>query len=345
MAGSRGERLKRPPAVARVLERVTATARKHEMFLPGEIVLVSVSGGPDSVCLLHSLERLRRLFRIRLEVFHFDHRLRRDSAKDADYVRRAAEKLKLPFHLERADESPDPRMSPEHWARDVRRAATSRVLRDVGAHRVAVAHTADDQAETVLMAAITGSGLGGVAGIRPVLGPWVQPLIEVSRQEVEAFCSSSHLRPRQDPTNRDTRLLRNAIRLKGIPGLERAIRRDVKGPLARTGDVLREDAEELESQASSAIAELVEEVPEGISIPAVPLLDLRPPIAARVVQQAIRRCLVPPAREHVEAVLDLAGGRPGRRADLGKGLSATRDREYVLLTSTSPVGSDERGSP
>ena len=84
MAGARGQRLKRSPAVARVLERVTATARKHEMFLPGETVLVACSGGPDSVCLLHALHRLRRLFRIRIEVFHLDHALRPDSNKDAE---------------------------------------------------------------------------------------------------------------------------------------------------------------------------------------------------------------------------------------------------------------------
>src|SRR3954466_11713661 len=158
MAGARGERLSKPPAVARVLERVTSTVRRHEMFLPGERVLVSVSGGPprllfsvsggpDSMCLLHSLVRLRRLFRVRLEVFHFDHAMRRDSAQDAAYVARAATALGVPAHLERAEESRDAELSPEHWAREVRRAATGRVLLETGAARVAVAHTVDDQAE------------------------------------------------------------------------------------------------------------------------------------------------------------------------------------------------------
>src|SRR5881392_4507122 len=87
---------RRPPAVARVLERVTATAREHEMFSPGDKVLVAVSGGPDSTCLLHSLYMLRRLFKIELEVFHFDHKLRPESAKDAQYVKRQAAKLNVP---------------------------------------------------------------------------------------------------------------------------------------------------------------------------------------------------------------------------------------------------------
>ena len=80
--------MRRPPAVARVLERLTATAREHEMFLPGQTVLVAVSGGPDSVCLVESLVRLRRLFKVRLEVFHLDHGLRDGSREDAVYVRR-----------------------------------------------------------------------------------------------------------------------------------------------------------------------------------------------------------------------------------------------------------------
>ena len=98
--------MRRPPAVARVLERVTATVREHDLLQPGELVLVCVSGGPDSVCLLESLVRLRRLFRVRLEVFHFDHRLRAGSEADAAYVRRLAARLGLPFHLRVAGDAP-----------------------------------------------------------------------------------------------------------------------------------------------------------------------------------------------------------------------------------------------
>ena len=110
----------RPAAVARVLERVTATAREHDMFVPGLTVLVSVSGGPDSTCLLHSLTMLRRLFRIRVEVFHLDHRLRPDSADDARYVRRQAARLRVPVHVRQADGRPRPGQSVEHWAREAR---------------------------------------------------------------------------------------------------------------------------------------------------------------------------------------------------------------------------------
>lgn len=328
--------MRRPPALARVLERVTATAREHAMFLPGQTVLVSVSGGPDSTCLLHVLHLLRRLFRIRLAVFHFDHRLRAGSEADAAYVRRAAERLRLPFVLREAQEPPHPRMSLEHWARDVRRAASVEAMRELGAERIALGHTADDQAETVLMAAITGSGLDAMAAIRPVTPPWVHPLLDVTRSEAAACCRALRLRPREDPTNRDLRFLRNALRHRGIPALERAAGRDVIGPLARTAALLREDAEELARQAAPAVAELVEETPDGVEVPATGLLDLPRAIEGRVVREAILRCGVLPTREDVEAVLDLAAGRPGRRRDLSSGLKAARDRGYVRLSRLPP---------
>lgn len=326
----------RPPAVARVLERVTATAREHDMFLPGDTVLVAVSGGPDSMCLLHSLVLLRRLLRVKLGVFHFDHRLRADSGKDAAYVSRAAAKMKLPFHLVEADAGPARGQSVEDWAHQARLAAMGHVLRESGAQRMAVAHTVNDQAETVLIGLIRGGGPDAVAGIRPVLGPFVQPLIDVTREEVEAFCRGLRLRPRRDPSNADTRLLRNALRHKGIPSLERAVRREIVTPLARSAGLLREDAEELRAQAAPHVNELIEETAEGALLPAHDLNALPRALASRVAGQALFRCGVSPTAEAVGAVVDLAAGRPGRRRDLPEGLKASRDKEYVRLSRSSP---------
>src|SRR5437870_2761032 len=229
MAGARGKGL-RPPPIARVLERVTATVRRHEMFLPGETVLVACSGGPDSLCLLYSLHHLRRLFKIDLEVFHIDHLLRSDSGSDAVYVKRQAAKLGLPFHLRTVDRpwpKPEKGESVEAWARAVRLFYGLDVRREVGAERIAEGHTLDDQAETLLIALVRGGGLEALGGIAPILGPEVQPLIDVRHDDVEAFCRALRLRPRRDPTNRDTKLLRNAVRLKVIPAIEGASGRDV----------------------------------------------------------------------------------------------------------------------
>lgn len=328
--------MSRPPAVARVLERVTATARKHEMFLPGQRVLVACSGGPDSVCLLYSLYQLRRLFRIKLEVFHLDHRLRPDSATDAAYVRRLADRLRLPFHLETVEQHPPRGESVEAWARTMRILHAGRVRRAVDAACIAEGHTLDDQAETVLISLIRGGGLAALDGIAPKLGYEVQPLLYVRREETEAFCRALRLRPRLDPTNLDTRLLRNAVRLKVIPQLEHIVGRDVRATMARTTDLLREDERYLLRQALDATGRLVEEVPDGIRVDAGELLHLPRAIASRVLLQVLYRVRAPLSREAVDALMDLAEGRPGRRRDLGSGLLASRDREYILVSRTSP---------
>lgn len=311
------------------------------MFSPGQTVLVSVSGGPDSTCLLHALFLLRRLFRIRLRVFHFDHRLRPDSGRDAAYVRRLAARLGLPLVLRSATGAPPRGASVEDWAHGARFTALRGALRETAADRAAVGHTLDDQAETVLLALIRGGGLEAVAGIRPVQGPFVRPLIEVTRDEVAAFVRALRLRPRLDPTNRDTRLLRNAVRLRVMPGLERAVGREVRATLARTASLLREDAEFLEREAAAVLPEVLVEGPDGVALRARGLTSLPRPVSARVARASLLRAGVVPAADHVEALLDLATGRPGRRRDLPGGLLAVREREYVRVSRPSPEGAVE----
>jgi len=330
--------MRRPPAVARVLERALATARDHRMFLPQQTVVVAVSGGPDSVCLLETLVRLRRLLRYRLEAAYVDHGLRGDSAGDAAYVRRLAERNGLSFHVRQASGSPPSGASVEAWAREQRLVALAEVARDVDASRIALGHTRDDQAETVVMNLVTGSGLAGLAGIAPVAGPYVNPLLEVRRDEVEAFCRALHLRPRRDPMNDDTRFLRVAIRVQGLPALERAAGRALIDPIARTAEGLREDAEELRRQAVDAHERIVTPTPEGADLDAVALLDLPRAVGGRVVAQAVYGAGAVCDRADVGAVYDLAAGRPGRRRDLSDGVKARRGRHSVHLVRSLHFG-------
>jgi tRNA(Ile)-lysidine synthase len=335
---------RRPPAVARVLERVTKTAREHEMFASGDLVLVSCSGGPDSVCLLYSLWHLRRLFKIRLAVFHFDHKLRPDSAKDSVYVRKLAERLKLPFHLRTAEDRPSKGVSVEAWATVARMSAANDVRREIGGSATAEGHTLDDQAETVLLNLIRGSGLEGIAGIDPGhrSHALVQPLFDVERADVEAYCRALHLRPRRDPMNDDRRYLRAAIRHEVIPVLERGTGRGVTRSIARTADLLRGDRDELFAAAVKALEGVVDGARgEDVRIKVSELLALPRPVAARVIRLAAYNILStdgasPWTKDAIGSILDLADGRPGRRRDLPNGLKAVREREYVRVSRSSP---------
>jgi tRNA(Ile)-lysidine synthase len=299
----------------------------------GDRVLVACSGGPDSVCLLLCLERLRGLFGIRLEVLHVDHRLRPSSRVDAMYVRRLAQRLGVPFHLRTASGSPPAGASLEAWARGVRLAAIEEVVAETGAARAALGHTRNDQAETVLMAVISGGGLEALAGIPPVSGQVLHPLLEVSREEVEAFCRAAGVRPRLDETNRDPRYLRNTIRLEAIPAIERATDREIVAAIARSAELLRADADILAAQGEREAARLTETVGEGCRIDAAALASLPRPIASRVARAALRSLGAPWTQADIDAVLDLAHGRPGRRRDLSAGLLARRDRVYLSLSS------------
>jgi tRNA(Ile)-lysidine synthase len=330
---------RRPPAVARVLTQATATMRAHRMVEPGELVLVAVSGGPDSVCLLYTLHGLRRLFRVKLAVFHFDHRLREDSAADAAYVRRLAERLGVPFHLRAAEGAPAKGASVEAWATDKRGNAGNDVRREIGASAIAEGHTLDDQAETVLLNLVRGTGIEGLAGIDPG-GPGtgvIQPLLEVTRAQVEAFCSALHLRPRLDPMNEDPRYLRAAIRHDVLPMLEDATGRGVKASIARTADTIRRDRDELVQRTVPLYEEIAEESGDEVRFDAARLLAVPDPVARRVIRFGAYRVLsvdvsAPWTKDGIEAVLDLARGRPGRRRDLADGRIARRDGNAVVVT-------------
>jgi tRNA(Ile)-lysidine synthase len=339
----------RPPAVARVLERVAQTSRRDGLFRPGDTVMVACSGGPDSTCLLHALNRLRRLLRLRLVAFHFDHRLRPGSDRDAAYVERQARSLRIPFAFGRATGAPAKGQSVEAWGRAARYGALSAAASDAGADRAALGHTLDDQAETVLLGLARGGGLEVLAGmpptgtIPPVGFPAVRPLLDVTRAEVVAFNRALRLRPRQDPTNKDRRFLRNVVRLDVLPFLERRLDRGLRASLVRTAEHVREDAAYLESMAEEAAEGTVRLGNGEVRLDASSLAALPRPIAARVVRAALRTAAAmndQPGPEagaaHVGGVLDLAAGRPGRRLDLPGDLEAVRARGYVRVSRPSP---------
>jgi tRNA(Ile)-lysidine synthase len=328
--------LRRPPAVARVLERVSATARRNEMFPPGTGVLAAVSGGPDSVCLLHTLVRLRRLLRIEVSCFHFDHRLRKGSDADAAYVRGQARRLGLPFLTRAAASSPGRGESVEAWARTVRYEALMQVLEELGGGLAAIGHTADDQAETVLLALLRGGGLEAVSGMTPVSHPVVRPLLEVTREETTAFCRALGLRPRRDPMNEDPAFMRVALRSRIIPDLEKALGRNVRATLVRTASLLKQDAQLLDELAQAAEPDVVHRDGGHTLLSARSLRDLPAPIADRIARRAMLSLGVLPEAGHVKAVVALGSARRGGTASLPSGLLARRETEYVRLSRSSP---------
>jgi len=237
----------------------------------------------------------------------------------------------------RASSRPARGESVEAWARTVRYTGLKEVLDELGGGVAAVAHTIDDQAETVLLALLRGGGLEAMAGMSPVARPIIRPLLDVTREETIAFCRALGLRPRRDPMNEDPRFMRVSIRTRVIPEVERGLGRGVRGTLARTAALLREDAEFLEGLAAEAVAGNVEAHPSGaVLLRADSLAGLPRPISSRLVRRLLLGLGVAAEAAHVQGILDLAAGRGGRAVSLPGGLRGRMSGEYVRLSRPSP---------
>ena len=224
-----------------VFERVLKTISRYNMLAPGARVLAAVSGGADSVALLHVLiEIAPRLGATLAGVAHLNHK-QRGAASDDDerFVARLAAEHGLTFHCAEAGALEG---NLEQAMRDARRDFFTRLIREGAADRVALAHTRDDQAETVLFRVLRGSGLSGLAGIHPVTGDGlIRPLLDVTRAEIEEFLHSRGVEWREDATNRDPRFARNRIRHELLPQLARDWNPKIVDALAQLGDLAWEE--------------------------------------------------------------------------------------------------------
>lgn len=223
--------------------------REHDLLPPGPLV-VAVSGGTDSVALLLLLSGLAPELGLDLHVAHYDHRLRpRASAMDAQFVADLAQSRGATIRIGRADKPP----KSEDGARELRYAFLRRAAHETGAKLIATGHTRDDQAETVLLHATRGSGLAGLAGMRPKRDDIVRPLLSIGRAETEAVCEQAKIVPREDVSNHDPKYARNRIRHKVLPELER-INPQVRAALARLADAAAEAADASQAIAEEALA-------------------------------------------------------------------------------------------
>jgi tRNA(Ile)-lysidine synthase len=258
------------------------------MLAGGEVVLVAVSGGADSTALLSLLLALAPEWGLRLRVLHVDHGLREDSAADAEFVRALGRRLGVPVEATRV--SVVRRGSLEEAARVARYAALEDYADRIGAQRIALGHTADDQAETVLMRLLEGAGVRGLAGIPPVRGRLIRPLIAARRAALVAWLTRAGLEWREDPTNRDLKFLRNRIRHEVLPLLAAAHDADVVPALARVAGRAREMVTALEQVAAVELARLAtDQGPQALILPRAALAALPQPVAAEVLRQAAAR--------------------------------------------------------
>jgi len=330
------------------------TLERERMVRRGDRVLVAVSGGSDSTALLALFAGAAADLGIDLHVAHLDHGWRgAAAARDAEFVRRLALSFRLPVTVGHVDPSvwtrrqdrrgPGRRQSSrEARARVLRRRFLEATARAIGAQRIALGHTLDDQAETLLMRLLRGSGRRGLGGIHPVVnGRFIRPLLPLRRAALRAWLRRRRLRWREDATNRDRSLMRNRVRHRLLPLLEREFHPAATTTLARAAGLLREEEAWLERLAAESFA-AASKGGRGATTLDLHLLQAMPlPLRRRVVRRAVAQArghLRGIGLGHVDATLGLLARGGARGLDLPGGLRVARrnDRLEFLAGTDAP---------
>ena len=284
---------------------VAEVGRALGLLPPGSAVLIAISGGPDSTALAHLTAEARPDLAVTLG--HIRHGLR-DDTRDVAAVRTNASFLGFPLVIAEVDVVADGE-GPEAAARARRYAALRRLARDAGAGWILVGHTADDQAETLLLRLARGTGVPGLGGMAPVRGDIVRPLLRLRRADVHRFVVGEGLPVAADPTNEDRRLRRNAVRHDVLPVLA-DLGGDVVGALARLADLARDDARYLDELASATAARCCRQYGPVHAVPVDTIHEQPSALARRLVRLLVQRARggeVPSSAE-VTRVLALQAG-------------------------------------
>ena len=310
-------------------------------------LVVGVSGGPDSLCLLYALDHLREKLGLSLHVAHLNHCLRsQGSEEDAEYVSQLAQQMGIPHSIGREDVRARPSShsgSLEEKAREARYEFLANVAEETKAQGVAVAHTADDQVETVLLHLLRGSGMAGLRGMQSVrpfptsTGEQVmlfRPLLDIARCDTEAYCQAQGLTPRVDPSNRSTDLLRNRIRWELLPYL-REYNPNITASLQHLAVAASRDMEFIEGEVERIWTSVVRTSPGGLRIDSEKFRKLSPSLRRHLVRRVLETLLgdlVDIEQGHIVTLEELMAKPTGKSLRLPRGIIATMEYGECLLT-------------
>lgn len=331
--------------------RVLKYCIRHEMFQEGDSVVLGVSGGADSVCLLFVLLALQKEFQLKLHVVHVNHGIRPDAGADAAYVEKLCRDLEIPFYLIEKNipqKAAEWGVSEEEAGRRVRYEAFEGILAKQKADKIAVAHNAGDRAETMLFHLFRGTGVTGLCSIRPVRERIVRPLLCLEREEIEDYLEARQIAWRHDSTNDSDDYTRNKIRHHILNYAEKEIVSGCVGNMTRTADILAETENYIEEQINAAVQVCVRAGASGkekaFLVDCERYLQLHSLIQKRLLLRLLKE-LSPMHKDigavHVEDIHSLFE-KPGNRSiHLPYGIRGSRQYGQILLTQ----GKEDRQEP
>jgi len=296
--------------------------KDNNLIKSGDKVLVALSGGPDSVCLLNILYNLKAELNIEIGAAHLNHLLRdKDAFEDEEYVKTLCKSLDIPCFVKRVDinkYSKDKKMSSEMAGRDARYNFFDDIVKDEGYTKIATAHNANDQAETILFRLMRGSGIEGLCGIKVRRDKIIRPILCLSRKEVEEYIEINNLKPRIDKTNFEKIYNRNKIRLDMIPYIKENFNEDIIQTLNRMSVLLQKDNEFIENSARSFYEKHCIEQSDYFIIKKE-MFDNKEAVVTRVIRYALTnfsKTHYDFEMKHIYEICNLAKNNSGKAIDL-----------------------------
>ena len=241
-------------------ERVLKTIEKYKLIESGDGVLIAVSGGPDSMCLLDILNKLKEKLNIKITVVHVNHGIREEANEETEYIKNYCEKYNIKIYVkyEKVVElAKQNKIGLEEAGRKVRYDFFDEVLQETKFNKIAIAHNMNDKVETILMNIIRGSGSLGLKGIEPKReNKYIRPLIEIERKDIEEYCSKNKLNPKFDKSNNDNTYTRNKIRNILIPFIKKEFNPNVIKGINNLSEIVTEEQNYLEKIVNNIYSQI-----------------------------------------------------------------------------------------
>ena len=328
-----------------MLKKVISYIEKNKILQDGDSVLLGVSGGADSVCMLHVLYSLREKYHLKLYVVLVNHGIRGSEAKrDADFVEQMAENLQIPFRVVTAnipEMAKEQKLSEEEAGRIFRYNTFEQVANEVGANKIAVAHNLNDNSETVLFNLFRGSRLKGLRGISPMRGQIIRPLLCCSRNEIEQYLQENNLSYCTDSTNKETDYSRNRIRLKLMPYIKENINQKAEYNIVNAAENLSQVYEYIYGEAQKAYR---------IHVKDNVLLNSAEDLNVVILQEVVRMWILENTgrlkdikANHVNIVIGLLSNQVSKKSELPYGLKLIKTYEGVKVLLENNEGKDSNG--
>lgn len=245
-------------------EKILETIKKYNMIENGEKVVLAVSGGPDSICMLDILNDIKNDVTIDINfeivVAHVNHMIRKEAEEDEKYVKKYCEEKQIEFYSKSIDVQKmanNNKIGVEEAGRNARYDFFDEILERTNAQKIAIAHNKNDNVETVLMHIIRGSGINGLKGIEPERGKYIRPIIECERNEIEEYCTQKNLQPRIDKTNFENEYTRNKVRNLLIPYIQKEFNPNLIKTIDRLSNLVAEEEKYMDKQVEKAYKEML----------------------------------------------------------------------------------------